>query len=105
MKREIDLDGGEITLLKALGTSGTPKSGKMLLQGASGMGDSAFVETLAGLIDRGFVLSSKVNVLKIEDVPHSFFRVNPSYSRDLRDAMKPGGSRGDEDRSRRRRRG
>ena len=77
--------------------------GKLLLKQAS-MGDSELVETLTGLIDRGYVLASKVNIMKIEDVPHAFFRTNPSYSRDLRNAMRPGGSR-DESKARRRRRG
>ena len=93
MQTEIDLDGGEITMLKALGTSGTPMVGKILRRQVSDMGDPEFVETLAGLMDRGYVMSSKVNVMKIEDVPHSFFRTNPSYSRDLRDAMRPGSRR------------
>lgn len=104
MQREIDLDGGEITMLKALGTSGTPISGKMLVQRVSEMGETELVETLGGLIERGYVLSSKVNIMKMEDVPHTFFRTNPSYSRDLRSAMNPGGKR-DEGRERRRRRG
>src|SRR3954469_11427292 len=103
MQTEIDLDGGEITMLKALGTSGTPMVGKILRKQVSDMGDSEFVETLSGLMDRGYVMSSKVNVMKIEDVPHSFFRTNPSYSRDLRDAMRPSGRR-DEKKERRRRR-
>ena len=31
MEREIKLDGGEITVLKALGLSGSPLNGKLLL--------------------------------------------------------------------------
>ena len=104
MEREIELDGGELCVLKTLGTSGTPMVGKLLRKANSDMGDSEFVETIGGLMDRGYVLSSKANVLKIEDVPFALFRTNPSYSRDLRNAMDPNRHR-EEKRPRRRRRG
>jgi hypothetical protein len=51
----------------------------------------------------GYVISSKVNVGSMEDVERSFFRVNASYARDLRDAINPGRRR--EEKTRRRRRG
>jgi len=101
MQREINLDGGEITVLKALGLSSSPMAGKLLLQRVE-MENAEFLETLSGLIDLGYVLSSKVNVIKIEDVEYSFFRVNPSYARDLREALH--GKRRDEHRAGRRRR-
>jgi hypothetical protein len=103
VKREIQLDGGEITVLKALGTSGTPIYGKLLLDKLKDMAKGELLDTISGMLNMGYVLSSKVNILKMEDVEHSSFRVNPSYSRDLRDAMRPG--RKAEDRGRRRRRG
>jgi hypothetical protein len=103
MRREIHLDGGEIGVLKALGLGGTPVSGKLLLERAGEMETAEFLDTLTGLIGQGYVTSNKVNVLKMEDVEHAFFRVNPSYARDLRDAM-GGGRRRDEERTRRRRR-
>jgi hypothetical protein len=101
MAREIKLDGGEISVLKAMGLSGTPMFGKLLL-GRIEMEDKEFVETLDGLLNMGYVLSTKVNVQKVEDVERSFFRVNASYARDLREAMRPGRRR-DEDNRRRRR--
>jgi hypothetical protein len=103
MRREIHLDGGEIGVLKALGLGGTPVFGKLLLERAGEMETAEFLDTLTGLIGQGYVTSNKVNVLKMEDVEHAFFRVNPSYARDLRDAM-GGGRRRDEERTRRRRR-
>lgn len=103
MEREIKLDGGEITILKALGLSGTALNGKMLMDRTGDMEEAEMVDTLTSLIDQGYVLSSKVNVMDVEDIERSSFRVNPSYSRDLRDALKPG-TRRREDRSRRQRR-
>ena len=101
--REIKLDGGEITLLKALGLSGTPVHGKQLAERMDELEPAEFLDTLDGLITIGYVLSSKVNVRTIEDVEHGTFRVNPSYSRDLKDALNPQ-SRRDEQRDRRDRR-
>jgi hypothetical protein len=89
MPREIKLDGGEITLLKKIGLSGTQMSGKMLIDRADSMETSEFIETLTGLIDQGFVLSNKVNIRVIEDVERAFFRVNPADAKDLRDAVNP----------------
>ena len=103
MKREIQLDGGEISVLKTLGLTGTPIYGKLFLERMGPIAEGELVETLEGLIERGYVLSSKVNVLKVEEIEHSFFRVNSAYARELRDAIRPGRRR-DEERTRRRRR-
>jgi len=104
MAREIKLDGGEISMLKAIGTSGAPVYGKIFLDRVSELAEAEMLETLTGLISLGYVLSNKVNIRKIEEVERAFFRVNPSYSKDLRDAINPARSRG-KDRARRQRRG
>ena len=101
MEREIRLDGGEITILKTLGLSGTSMNGKMLEERA-GMEKAEFIETLTGLIELGYVDSSKVNITNMDDVERSTFRVNSSYSKDLRDALHPNRKR--EERGRRQRR-
>ena len=103
MEREIKLDGGEITVLKALGLSGTPIHGKQLREHVGEMESAEFVDTLNGLINLGYVLSSKLSVQNMEDVERAYFRVNSSYARDLHDAIRPGHRR-DEGRERRRRR-
>jgi len=101
VEREIKLSGGEITILKTLGLSGTQMNGKMLEERA-GMETAEFIETLTGLIDLGYVDSSKVNVHDMDDVERSQFRVNSSYSHDLKDALHPNRRR--EERGRRQRR-
>jgi hypothetical protein len=103
MGREIKLDGGEITLLKKIGLSGTQVYGKMLIDHAEGMETAEFLDTLIGLIDQGYVLSNKVNIRLIEDVERAFFRVNAAYAKDLRDAVNPGRRREQERTTRRRR--
>jgi hypothetical protein len=100
--REIKLSGGEITILKLLGLSGTPISGKQLVERAKELEPAEFLDTLDGLLRMGYVMSSKVNIRLMEDVEHAFFRVNASYAHDLREAINPGRRR-ERDRSRRRR--
>ena len=103
MQHEINLDGGEISILKAIGLSGTSLNGKMLMERSGEMESAELLDSLQGLMMRGYVLSTKVNVQTVEDIERSSFRVNPSYARELRDALRPGGRRREE-RPRRRRR-
>src|SRR5689334_18741185 len=100
--KDIKLSGGDITMIKTLGLSGSATSGKMLVERSNQMETAEFLDTLNGLLTMGFVLSNKVNISKMEDVERAAFRVNPSYSRDLKEAMRPT-RRNDDDRRRRRR--
>ena len=102
MKREINLSGGEITLLKTLGLSGTPTYGKVLVQQIGEMEQAEFLDELCGLIEQGYIVVDKVNVRTMEDVERAVFRVNASYARDLKDAIQPGRRRDREQRRRRR---
>ena len=102
MKREINLSGGEITLLKTMGLSGTPIYGKLIVERIGEMEQAEFLDDLTGLVSLGYVLSDKVNVRTMEDVERAVFRVNASYSRDLRDALNPGRRKEREQRRRRR---
>jgi hypothetical protein len=99
--REIKLSGGEITMLKALGLAGTPVHGKQLIDRV-GMESAELLDTLDGLTTMGYVLSSKVNIQNMEDVERGYFRVNASFSRELRDALRPGRRKEEEERPRRR---
>ncbi len=103
MGREINLDGGEITLLKKIGLSGAQMFGKLLVDKMSDDEKTQFLETLVGLIDQDYVISNKVNIRKMEDVERAFFRVNPSHAVELRDAVNPSRRRARERTSRRRR--
>ena len=102
MRREINLSGGEITLLKTLGLSGTPIYGKLLVERIGEVEQAEFLDELTGLVSLGYVLADKVNVRTMEDVERAVFRVNASYARDLRDALHPGRRKEREQRRRRR---
>jgi len=103
MRREINLSGGEISLLKTMGLSGGTIYGKLLVEHVGDMEQAEFLDELNGLISLGYVLCDKVTVRTVEDVERAVFRVNASYARDLRDAIQPGRRR--ERQQRRRRRG
>ncbi len=91
-------------MLKALGLSGTPINGELLIERVE-MEPAELLDVIGGLMTSGYIVSSKVNVMKMEDVERSYFRVSASYSRDLRDAMRPTRRRDKEREGRRRRRG
>ncbi len=99
--REIKLSGGEITMLKTIGLAGGGKSGWMLIDRCDSMETAEFLDTLGGLLTIGYVLSNKVNVQHMEDVERASFRVNPSYARELKDAIRPQVRAKDERRRRR----
>jgi hypothetical protein len=102
VQRELHLDGGEITIIKAIGFSGS-LHGKLLLERISDMEFAELADSLSGLMTLGYILSTKVNVNTKEDMERTSFRVNPSYARDLREALQPAGRRRGQERQRRQR--
>ena len=104
MARDIRLDGGEISILKKIGLSGSPLLGKLLIDRIEEMETGEFLDTLIGLIDLGYVLANNVNIRLMEDVEKASFRVNPTYSKDLQDAVNPSRKRERERQERQRRR-
>ena len=104
MGREIKLDGGEISVLKKIGLSGSPLFGKLLVDRVDDMETGEFLDTLIGLIDLNYVISNKVNIRLMADVEKAFFRVNPAFAKDLQDAVNPSRKRERERQERLRRR-
>jgi phosphatidylserine decarboxylase len=90
-------------MLKALGLSGTPVKGSLLV-GRLEMEEAEVVDTINGLVTLGYIIPSKVNIQKMQDVEQSYFHVNATLARELHDAMRPG-RRKEEERPRRRRSG
>jgi len=103
VRREIQLNGGEITILKAIGLSGSAMGGKFLLDRIEEVEAGELIDTLRGLLAMGYLLATKVNVRTLEDVERTSFRVNPSYAHDLKDALDPNRRREAEKHRRRRR--
>jgi hypothetical protein len=86
---EIQLNGGEITILKAIGLTGGAMGGKFLLDRMEEVEVGEFIDTIGGLVAMGYLLATKVNIRTLEDVERASFRVNPSYVHDLKDALDP----------------
>ena len=103
MSREINLSGGEITILKTLGLTGVATPGSALLERLNEMEAAEIIDTLDGLLTTGYVLSNRVNVRTVEDVQRALFRVNSSYLRELREIIHPPRRSQREQRERRRR--
>jgi len=103
VSREINLSGGEITILKTLGLTGVATPGSALLERLNEMEAAEIIDTLDGLLTTGYVLSNRVNVRTVEDVQRALFRVNSSYLRELREIIHPTRRSQREQRERRRR--
>lgn len=88
-KIEIQLDGGEISVIKGIGLSGSHISGDILCEKIPEFEPAELIDTLLGLITMGYVLCDKASLHSIEDVHHATFYVNSGYVKDLRDALDP----------------
>ena len=101
MVRGLNLNGGEIAILKALGLSGAATFGKQLLERTGEIHPGELIDDLHGLIMCGYVLSDKSAIRTVEEIERATFRVNANYMRDLKEAIRPS----HEPERRRRRRG
>ena len=87
--REINLDGGEISIIKALGTGGGEIDGETLLERVSELDEAELIDTLKGLIALGYVSSDKNSFHNKEELRKGNFQVNSGYAKDLREALDP----------------
>lgn len=88
--REIHLDGGEISILKALGVGSGEMNGEDLMTRLGGdLVPAELIDTLKGLMTMGYVEADKNAFYKPDDLKTIHFRVNSGYSKDLREALSP----------------
>ena len=102
MAREISLTGGDVSVLKALGLSGSAVLGNSLRERLGEMEDAEIIDTLQGLIMMDYVVTDASQLRRIEDVERATFKANANMIKELRNALHPGRDQG---RERRRRRG
>ena len=88
-RKELNLDGGEIAIIKAIGLSGTDIRGDDLMDRVGELDVSELMDTLKGLISVGFVEADKSSFYKEEDMKNVYFHVNSGYARELKEAMDP----------------
>jgi hypothetical protein len=88
--REINLDGGEISIIKALGLSSGEVLGADLMEKVStDLAPAEVIDTIKGLMSVGYVDADKSGFYSVEDLKGIYFRVNSGYAKDLRDALDP----------------
>lgn len=85
---KINLDGGETSIIRALGFSGAPMSGRDLKGRVERMSDNALTESLKTLISIGYITSTP-DLDLVEDLDKTVFAVNTGYSKDLKEAIEP----------------
>ena len=76
---EIKLNGGEITILKTLGLTGSTMAGTQLVDRIEEMEGAEFLDTLTGLMSMDYVVANKVNIRTMDSVKEASFRVNAAH--------------------------
>ena len=84
----INLDGGEIGILRALGFSGTPMPGRDLKGSVGRMSDNDLAECLKTMITLGYITATP-DLDHVEDLDTTAFAVNSGYAKALREAIDP----------------
>ncbi|EDY20686.1 hypothetical protein CfE428DRAFT_1883 [Chthoniobacter flavus Ellin428] len=88
--RDINLDGGEISILKALGSSSSETMGRDLIEKVSiDLAAAEVIDTIKGLMAMGYVDADKSGFYSVEDLGPIYFRINSGYAKDLKDALNP----------------
>jgi hypothetical protein len=86
---EIQLDGAEITVLKAVGLGGSSMDGETMIERTRGLEESELLDTLRGLIICGYLNCDKRSLHDLHDVGIANFHVNSGYARELKEAIDP----------------
>ena len=98
---EINLDGGEISIIKALGMGGSEVEGELLVERLPQLDPAELIDTLKGLLMLGYVSADKSSFNSLEEMKKIHFRVNSGYSKDLKEALDPKPAQGKSKRVRR----
>lgn len=86
---EINLDGSEISVLKAIGLSGGGIDGKALMGKLSDLAPAEMIDSLKGLVAMGYVECDKSSYKDMAELEKAHFHVNSGYARDLKEAINP----------------
>ena len=89
MPREINLDGMEISIVKALGLSGNETQGEALLVKIADVEIAELMDIMGGLVALGYVDSDLPSISNSDAFKKARFRVNSGYSHDLKEVLAP----------------
>ncbi len=86
---DINLDGSEVSLLKAIGLMGSGVDGATLETRLGDMLPAEIIDALRALVAVGYVEADKTSFHNAEEFRKTNFNVNSGYARDLKEAMDP----------------
>jgi hypothetical protein len=89
MGREIQLDGAEISIVKAIGIGGGEIDGDTLITRCADLDVAELIDALQGLLTQGFVEADSSSFYSAKEMASVNFRVNSGYAKDLKDAVDP----------------
>ena len=87
MGNDIQLDGTEISIVKAIGIGGGEVDGGTLIERCADLDLPELMDALHGLMDMGFVEGDSDVFYNLEEMADIKFRVNSGYAKDLKDAL------------------
>ena len=87
MGLDIQLDGSEISIIKAIGIGGGDIDGTTLLDRCDDLELNELIDTLHGLIDQGYVDADTTAFYNKDELADMQFRVNSGYAKDLKEAV------------------
>ena len=88
-RSDINLDGAETSVIKAMGLNATEVTGEELCERVPEMLPVEVVDILKGLIMQGYVVADKMAFYDQESLFETKFHVNSGYSKDLKEALDP----------------
>ncbi len=89
MPYEIQLDGCEISIIKALGLGSGEIDGATLIERCADLEFAELLDTIKGLVALGYVETDGQSLHNKEEMEKAHFHVNSGYSKDLKDALDP----------------
>ena len=87
MAREIHLDGGEISVLKAVGLTGAKIKGRTLISRMENVGEAELIDTLESLLMFGHLEATAERFSSLDSVENADFWVNAGRLKELRDVV------------------
>lgn len=86
---DINLDGSEISIIKAIGLSGGGILGEALLEKMPDLMPAELSDTLQGLIAMGYIDCDRSSLHSTEELEKAHLSVNSGYAHQLKEAINP----------------
>jgi hypothetical protein len=86
---DLNLDGVEVSIIKALGFGASDISGAALTQRIPELGEMELMSTLKTLLAMGYVEADRSSFGSAEEFRTTLFHVNSGYQRELKESLSP----------------